>query len=356
MRSVVYLARLDDGAAEAAQAGAARKVIEASDFAKNLDKLDMVAIKVHVGEKNNVTHLRPGIVAAAVGLIKDAGAQAFITDTSTLYRGQRENAIKHTLHAHTHGFSIESTGAPFIPVDGLSGTHEREVEINGELEKTVKVAGQLHLADALLVISHATGHMGTGIGAAIKNVGMGLASRAGKMRQHSSISPEVEPEKCENCGKCRKWCPEDAIDEREGASYIQLDKCIGCGECIAVCRYGAVKFNYAAESVTLQKSMAEHAAGAIKRFGEKALYVNVLVDMTQDCDCWDRKQEKIAADVGIIASADIVACDRATLDLTAEAHGDNLSKTAYPKLDPGVQIEHAEKMGLGERRYRLVEV
>jgi uncharacterized Fe-S center protein len=330
--------------------------MNATGFLKQLHKLDMVAIKVHVGEKNNVTHIQPKLAAKIVELSQSMKAQPFLTDTSTLYKGERENGIKHTLHAHRHGYSIEQTGAPFIPVDGLSGTDETEVRVNGILHDEVKVAGQILLADALVVLSHATGHMGSGIGAAIKNVGMGLASRAGKMRQHSAITPEVEVKKCEDCGKCRKWCPTDAIDAREGASYIRQEDCIGCGECIAVCRFGAIKFDWAVESADMQKSMAEYAAGIIRHFGKKAVYINALVDMTKDCDCLNEKQKKIMPDIGILASTDMVAVDQATLDLTAKIDGQNLSERSYPQLDPAVQIAHAEKMGLGARHYELIDV
>jgi len=355
-KNSVYFAPLADGAAPRTQAAAAKRALEAADYARRLKKSDMVAIKVHVGERRNVTHLRPEVAAAVARLAKDCGAEPFFTDTSTLYKGQRENAIRHTMHAHKHGFGIEGSGAPFIPVDGLSGTDEIEVEISGELNKTVKVAGQILLADALCVVSHATGHMGTGIGAAIKNVGMGLASRAGKMRQHSSMRPEVKPDKCENCGKCRRWCPAEAIGEREGVSFIRQEECIGCGECIAVCRYGAIKFNWGIESPVLQKGMAEHAAGVVRRFGDKAIYLNVLVDMTKECDCMSKKQEKIMPDVGILASYDMVAIDQAALDLTKKAGGKDLSRQSFPGLKPEIQIIHAEKMGLGNREYKLVEV
>jgi hypothetical protein len=185
---------------------------------------------------------------------------------------------------------------------------------------------------------------------------MGLASRSGKMRQHSTMAPEVDSDKCENCGKCRKWCPTDAISEREGVSYIAREICIGCGECIAVCRYGAVKYDFAIESSVLQKSMAEHAAGAVRHFGAKAVYVNVLVDMTRDCDCLNKRQKKQVPDVGILGSTDIVAIDQATLDLTARAHGTNLAEKFHPNLNPVVQIAHAEKVGLGKRSYQLQEV
>ena len=356
MNPTVFLARTEDGCAADHQALAVERLLQATGFAQQLQKLDMVAVKVHVGEKNNNTHIKPELAAAAVKMSTKAGAQAFITDTATLYKGERENAIKHTIHAYRHGFHFRRTGAPFIPVDGLSGSDEATVAVDGELHDSVKVAGQILLADAMVVISHATGHMGSGIGAAIKNVGMGLSSRSGKMRQHSSITPEVVADKCENCGKCRKWCPTDAISEREGVSFIAQDDCIGCGECIAVCRYGAVKFNYAIESAVLQKSMAEHAAGVIGHFGSKAVYINVLIDMTRNCDCLNKRQKKAVADIGILGSTDVVAIDQATVDLTAQAHGSNLAEAFHPALDPVIQIAHAEKIGLGSRSYQLQEL
>lgn len=356
MKPNVYLARVEDGSDVSVQAEVTGKVLAATGFAKLLQKLDMVAVKVHVGEKNNITHIKPELAAEAVKISKAAGAQSFITDTATLYKGERENAIKHTIHAYRHGFHFRRTGAPFIPVDGLSGSDEAAVAVNGELHDNVKVAGQILLADAMVVISHVTGHMGSGIGAAIKNVGMGLSSRSGKMRQHSSITPEVVTDKCENCGKCRKWCPTDAISEREGVSYIARETCIGCGECIAVCRYGAVKFDFAIESAVLQKSMAEHAAGVVRHFGPKAVYVNVLVDMTRNCDCLNKRQKKEVPDIGVLASTDIVAIDQATVDITARAHGSSLAEKFHPSLDPAIQITHAEKVGMGSRSYQLQEI
>lgn len=185
---------------------------------------------------------------------------------------------------------------------------------------------------------------------------MGLSSRCGKMRQHSSITPEVKAEKCENCGKCRKWCPTGAISEHDGVSTIAQADCIGCGECIAVCRYGAVRYNYAIESAMLQKSMAEHAAGVIRHFGPKTVFLNVLTNMTRDCDCLSKRQKKAVADIGVIGSTDIVAIDQATKDLTAQAHGQDLAEKFHPDLDPTIQIKHAEKVGMGRREYRLKQV
>jgi uncharacterized protein len=360
MKTKVYFAPVPDGASPAEQAEALGRALLATGFMKRLAQRDFVAIKLHVGEKNNITHLRPELAAKIVALVDKAKGQPFLTDTSTLYKSQRDNAIRHAMHAHAHGFGIEAVGAPFFALDGLSGTHEREVEVNGELNRTVKVAGEVLLADAIVVLAHATGHIGCGLGAAIKTVGMGLASRAGKMRQHSTISPKIDPKECTGCGKCRKWCPADAITSREvekgQVSFIVKDKCIGCGECLAVCRFSAVEFNWGSQSPALQKSMVEHAAGALRGFGDKAVHINVMTDMTRECDCMNIRQKKLIPDLGIIASNDIVAVDQAALDLTAKAHGKDLSRLAYPRLNPSIQLEHAVKMGLGEREYELVEV
>jgi uncharacterized protein len=360
MKSKVFFAPVTDGASSAEQAEAMGRALAATGFAKRLEKRDFVAIKLHVGEKSNTTHLRPELAAKCVAAVVKAKGQPFLTDTATLYKGQRDNAIRHAMQAQAHGFGIEAVGAPFFALDGLSGTHEREVEIDGELHRTVKVAGELLLADAILVLAHATGHVGCGLGAAIKTVGMGLSSRAGKLRQHSTISPKIDPKVCEGCGKCRKWCPADAIVERAvesgKVSFILADKCIGCGECLAVCRFSAISFNWGVQSPALQKSMTEHAAGALRGFGTKAVFINVLTDMTRECDCMNIRQKKLIPDLGVIASNDIVAVDQAALDLTAAAHGKDLSRLSFPRLNPSIQIDHAVKMGMGVKEYEVVEV
>jgi uncharacterized Fe-S center protein len=151
-KSKVFFVGLPDGSGAPEQAAAVSRVMEATGFMKRLAKLDMVAVKLHVGERNNTTHVKPELAAAAVKLLQKARAQAFLTDTSTLYKGRRENAIKHALHANEHGFTVEATGAPFIALDGLAGTDEAEVEVKGELHRKVKIAGQVLLLDALVVI------------------------------------------------------------------------------------------------------------------------------------------------------------------------------------------------------------
>lgn len=358
MAAKVYFLRLADGLPAVDQAQAMGRIYEASGAAGAVAAKDYVAVKLHVGEKKNTTHVKPELIRELVEKVKAGGGLPFLTETSTLYKGERENAVKHLLHAHRHGFGIENTGAPFIMADGLTGNTEYEVEINGILHKSVKVAREIMSADAMLVVSHPTGHVAAGLGACIKNLGMGLASRMGKMRQHSAMLPEVIDDKCKFCQKCIKWCPQDAIMEKDGKAYILTERCIGCGECLAMCRFDAVKYDWGAESGFMQKSMAEHAYGVVMAMQQqgKCFYFNVMVDMTKDCDCFNVAQPKMIPDIGILASSDPVAVDKATLDLSAEAHGKTLAEMSYKHHDAMIQIEHSAKVGMGSLEYELIEV
>ncbi|HMM23003.1 MAG TPA: DUF362 domain-containing protein [Selenomonadales bacterium] len=356
MTAKVYFLPLTDGLSAGEQARALGRLYEASGADSAVDGKDFVAIKLHVGEKKNTTHVKPELIKALVERVKAKGGLPFLTETSTLYKGERENAVKHLLHAHRHGFGVDQVGAPFIMADGLTGNTEYEVSINGELHQSVKVAREIMSADALLVVSHPTGHVAAGLGACIKNLGMGLASRMGKLRQHSAMLPEVMEDKCRYCQKCIRWCPQDAIIEKGGRAYIQTEKCIGCGECLAVCRFDAVKYDWGAESGFMQRSMAEHAYGAVKEKPGKCFYINVLVDMTKDCDCFNSCQPKLIPDIGLLASGDPVAIDKATLDITARVHGKTLAEISYARHDAMIQIAHAEKIGMGSLTYELVQV
>jgi len=356
LSSTVYFAPLKDGCSPEEQAERIKKVFDAAGAKKCISPGDFVAIKVHVGEKKNTTHLDPAAARAVVEKVKACKGLPFLTETSTLYKGERDNAVKHIIHAYRHGFGFEQVGAPFIMADGLAGNSEIEVPIAGELNHSVKIAREIRVADALMIVSHPTGHMSTALGACLKNLGMGLASRMGKMRQHSSMKPRVLLEKCRICGKCIEWCPEGSISRKEGAAYIDTEKCIGCGECLAVCRFGAVEYNWGQDSEFLQKQIAEHALGVITGREEKCFFINVMVNMTKDCDCQGKNQKKLIPDVGILGAFDPVAIDRATLDLTAERNGRNLAELSYRRLSSDIQLRHAEKIGLGTMEYKLKEI
>ncbi|MBP2639919.1 MAG: quinol dehydrogenase rane component [Firmicutes bacterium] len=356
MTAKVYLIKLEDGASVEEQAAAMRKAYEVSGADKAIEERDFVAIKLHVGEKSNTTYVKPALIRELVDKVKEKQGMPFLTETSTLYKGERENAVKHILHAHRHGFGIENVGAPFIMADGLNGTSEQEVVIEAELHQSVKVAREILTTDALLVVSHPTGHVAAGLGACIKNLGMGLASRMGKMRQHSAMLPEIKQKKCKFCKKCIQWCPEGAIIEKDGCAFIVAERCIGCGECLAVCRFDAVKYDWGRESGYMQRSMAEHAYGTLQGKSGKCFFFNVMVDMTKDCDCLGAEQAKMGRDIGILASSDPVAIDKATLDLTAAAYGKTIAEISYSHHDALIQIEHAAKIGMGSMDYELITI
>ncbi|MEW5814487.1 MAG: DUF362 domain-containing protein [Spirochaetota bacterium] len=352
----VFLVELSENSPLQERLSAMGKIIAGSGFDAVIAKKDKVAIKIHVGEKNNDTHIAPAIIRVIVDRVKNLGASPFLTETSTLYKGERSNAIDHIMHAFTHGFTCEKFGAPFIMADGLLGNTEIEVPIKGVLYAKVNIAREIVLAETIIAVSHPTGHVENALGACLKNLGMGLSSRIGKLRQHSSIKPRIKTIPCTFCGKCIKWCPEDAIIEKDGKAFIIEEKCIGCGECLAVCNFDSVEYNWGTGSTELQKKVAEHALGVLEGKRDKSFFINVLADMTKDCDCLNIKQRKIQADVGIIAAADPVAIDQATLDLTKAKFGKTIAEASRPSLDATVQLAHAEKIGLGSRTYRLIKL
>ncbi|MFA6075016.1 MAG: DUF362 domain-containing protein [Negativicutes bacterium] len=356
MKAKVFFVPLAENATIDEQCAAMRKIIPASGAAQVLAKGDLTGVKIHVGEKNNVTYIKPAVIREVVDFAKNCEAMPFLTETSTLYRGERDNAIKHITLANEHGFTFDAVGAPFICADGLLGNSEVEVEIDGVINKSVKVARDAVSADSLLIVSHPTGHMMAGIGAAIKNLGMGLASRQGKMRQHSDVKPVIIEESCKKCGRCVKWCPKDAIVMLESGARIDSVTCIGCGECLAVCKFNAIKHSWEVDTDLMQQNMAEHAYGAVKDKIGKVFYFNVLVNMTKECDCMGEAQHKCMRDIGIMASSDPVALDQATLDITAKFAGKNLAQLSHETLNYKAQLIHAEKIGMGSIEYELVEV
>lgn len=321
-----------------------------------VSKQDIVAIKIHFGEQKNTTHIPAAYVRPVSDCIKKLNGKPFVTDTCVLYKSQRDNSVDHLVLAHEHGFTLETTGAPVIIADGLVGNLERDVTIDCPIYKTVSIAASAIEANAIIVMSHVTGHIATGLGAAIKNIGMGFASRKGKLKQHSAMKPSVKRKKCTGCGVCVQWCPAQCISLNDGKAEIDSSACIGCGECLAVCRFGAVKHDWAVSENDLQQRMAEHALGVVKGRTHKMLYLNFLINLTKDCDCFDIEQEPVLPDIGIVAGFDPVSVDAASLDLIAETHGTGLEEVAYPAINAREQIEYGEKIGLGTTDYTVVRI
>lgn len=331
------------------------KVLRENDFLSFIGANDYVAVKMHFGEHGTQGYVRPIYVKMLGRLLKEKKGLPFLTETSTLYTGRRSNAVGHLELAQEHGFGIENTGLPIIMADGLLGNEEEEVEIPGKLYQKVNLAAGVVRANALVCVSHFTGHLATGFGAALKNLGMGCASRKGKLNQHSTAKPSIRVEKCEACGECVPWCPEEAITCPDANAVIESIKCIGCGECLTVCRYGAVGYNWGATYLELQQKVTEHAWGVVKTKPGKLLCLNFLTRITRDCDCLGNKFDVIVPDIGVLISTDPVALDAASLDLVEKSIGQALGKVSYD-IPCREQLAHAKAIGFGSPEYRVQEI
>jgi uncharacterized Fe-S center protein len=355
MASKVVFAPFEDGAPEDVVREKIIHAFEAADLASAVPADRPVAVKTHFGERGNNTYIPPSCVRAVVELVRRAGGKPCLVETSTLYRGQRHNAVDHFNLAVAHGFGPEQMGCPLIFLDGLLGHLHVEVEVGLKHCRTVAVAGDLVHMPGAIIVTHLTGHMLAGLGGAIKNVAMGLSSRPGKLRQHSDGQPRVDEGTCVACGACARWCPEDAIEVTDAAA-IDRAKCVGCGECVAVCPVGAVQFSWSAEPQVFNEKMAEYTYGCLKDKLGNTGFVTVVNRVTRDCNCMGGQDEIISADLGVLASCDPVAIDQAAADLVNEAHGGDLFEETWPGKHYTAQFEHGEAIGLGSREYELVRL
>lgn len=357
MASKVYFikASIDDGTEVISEK--ARKLFQAGGFAECFEPNDFTAVKIHAGEHRNNTFIPAAYLRGVIEELIGLKTKAFLTDTTTLYASRRRNAVEHAVTAAEHGFSLDNLGIPFIIADGLLGTSQRPVEIDGEIDKEVYIAADITDCQALLSVAHFTGHMAAGVGATLKTLGMGCASKRGKLKQHAALKLSIG-NGCKLCSVCFEHCPADAISIDEIKAHIDQDKCIGCAECMAVCRFGAVKCNWGPETEVMQKSIAEHALGAIKGKEVKSVFFNFVMSVTKDCDCVGMaNMSSVVEDIGIFASRDPVAVDVAALDMVEGKASREFSKLIdKERINPRCQFEHAERIGLGGRNYEIIEI
>ena len=334
----------------------------------------MTAIKIHFGEPGNLSFLRPNYAKAVADVVKELGGRPFLTDCNTLYVGRRKDALEHLSAAYENGFNLLSTGCHIIIGDGLKGTDDVSVPVEGgTLVKEAKIGKAIMDADVFISLNHFKGHESTGFGGAIKNIGMGCGSRAGKMEQHSSGAPAVQRELCRGCGRCAKECGSDAIHyDSEHKAVIDYVLCKGCGRCIGACSFDAIYSIDNSANEELDRKMAEYAAAVCA--GRPCFHISLVQDISPNCDCHGENDAPILPDIGMFASFDPVALDQACADACLAAtpiansqlgqnlarpgwscHHDNF-KDSNPNIEWKATLEQAEKIGLGQRAYVLKKI
>lgn len=348
------------------------RIVRAAGF----DEIDfnrkLTAIKVNFGEPGNLAYLRPNFASRIVKMVRDKGGIPFLTDSNTLYFGKRSNAPDHLEAAFSNGYNPLSTGCHVIIADGIKGTEYRDVEVNLEFTDKAKIGAAIADADIIISLNHFKGHEQTGFGGALKNLGMGSASVGGKLFMHSGNPPEIFEKNCTGCRLCVINCAHDAVHMKEDKkAYIDKEKCTGCGQCVAVCQFDSARVVWSSGADILSMKIAEYAYAVVK--GKPAMHINFIMDVSPDCDCWGHNDVPLVGNIGIAASSDPVAIDKACADLVLEAPvlagsriyekdpGNNLKgadkfKISHPATDWNTALKHGEKINAGTMSYKLIKL
>lgn len=367
MKPKVYFASVHSHGKQESLHVKLQKLFDKAGFGDFIDKDDIVAVKLHFGEKGNTAYIRPTFARQIVDKIREKGGKPFLTDTNTLYNGSRANGVDHYETAIYNGFSYAVVNAPIIIADGIFSKNSVDVEINKKHFDKVRIAKEIESVSKMIVLSHYKGHENAGFGGAIKNLAMGCAPAAGKQQQHSVVRPKVSS-KCAGCENCLKYCPVTAIS-MNGERAMIGEACIGCGECISICPVRAINPQWATEIPVFIERMTEYAYGAVKNKAGNVGYINVLMDITPLCDCYGFSGAYIVPDIGILASTDPVAIDAASYDLVNQQLGNHNSslkcnhekggdkfKGLYENIDATHQLTYGEEIGLGRREYELIKI
>lgn len=368
MKSTVYFIDFRAGYRENIPAKIDR-LLNTAGLSESVQKRDLIAIKLHFGEAGNAAFIRPVYVRKIVEAVKGTGGIPFLTDCNTLYTGARRESPHHITTAIQNGFAYPVVGAPIIIADGLRGKSDTQVTIHQKRFEMAYLGSDIANADGLVSAAHFKCHELAGFGGTLKNLGMGCASRRGKLALHSVLSPKVKRKRCLACGNCIDHCPAEAIAMFEEKARIDQEACIGCAECIARCPNEAIRVRWNRSIPVFMENVVEYAMAVLQGKKDKALFLNFITDVTPTCDCEPFNDAAIVRDIGITASKDPVAIDQASVDLVNAEQalqgscleknlnpGEDKIRGLYPEVDWTLQLDYAEGLNLGSRNYELVRI
>ncbi|HIH36293.1 MAG TPA: DUF362 domain-containing protein [Methanocellales archaeon] len=337
------------------------RLLNMSGILEDIEKGEIIALKMHFGIRGTTKSLRSMFIRKVAQMVKAKGGEPFVTETTGLGMLREQCfALSKIEAAEASGYTHQTLSAPIIIADGLRGFDCVEVSVDGSQLKKVYVAKQIAEADKVISLAHFKGHMNAGFGGALKNIGIGCVAKTSKYDAHIYSPPNIN-DNCTECGACVKICPVDAIIDWK----VDVEKCIRCQGCAEVCEEGAISFKWAS-SKDLSERFVDCAKAVLDLVGKENIkYVNFLLDITPHCDCCPYSDNAIVPDLGILASDDILAIDKASVDMVNKAPviADSMAQNAddkfhgmYGWVHSSDQLDAAKKLGLGEMEYELIEI
>jgi uncharacterized Fe-S center protein len=366
MKKILFTpAESEDFSYRASMVAKLEKMLREIDLSRFIDSKDRVAIKTHFGSEGGHRIVRPIFLRKIVDAVKAVGGKPFVTDTVRL------EGLEYLETANIEGINHLSMGCPVVLADGLSGRSYQTMKA-GDILGEIGIANEIYDAQAMIVVTHCKAHIQAGYGGAIKNLAMGAIAaenRNGKSergRVHS-IDTQLswDAGKCDLCGDCVDICDHDAMNMGD---KIEIDhfKCHKCRRCVEVCNNQALFLPVMEDE--FQMAMSEAAKAALDTFKpHKIVYINFITEVIPHCDCHPHSDVPVINDQGILLGDDIVAIDKASLDIIENAPRlpDSKAEKLGPDMglmfgltgrDPFVHIHHAEKIGLGEQEYEILKL
>ncbi len=368
-------------------------VFEAAGFDRIIKPRDMVAIKVHCGEWNNTNYLRPVYARAIADRVKELGGRPFVCDTTTLTYGinaSRATELDLLTTAERNGYSPAVLGCPFICADGFMGMDDYRVDLpEGYILGEAFIARAIASADVLITLTHFKGH-GLGIiGGSVKNLGIGAQSKRGKFNVHMGGHPrygvgmgaDFHPEAFKGKKADPNWktleecCPYDLIHIVDDRIVWEREKCCQCIACLGPMTSRGIIVRPETNYTAANAAIADACLATIKAVGPgKVAFINLAIDVGPGCDCVNFGDIPMVPHLGVFASFDPVAIDKACVDKARQAHGVPTSKAddldimgpGTRKFETGsaamsgmceeIQLNTGELNGLGSKQYELIEV